>query len=544
MATAVPSPRPRAATYRVQLHAGFTFDDAAAHRAATWPTSASATCTARRTCRRRRAAPTATTWSTTARSTTSSAAPTGYASAGRRLGRAGLGQVLDIVPNHMAIAGRANAWWWDVLENGPASRYASYFDIDWDPPRAQAGRHACWCRCWATSTAGCSRRASWSSQRQGGSFAVRYLRPRAAGVAADPRRAAGRPAADAAGSAELASLADRLRPPAARQPHRPGRGGRAAPGQGGAARPAGRPGARTSPRSRPPIDAEVDGAERRPRRARRRCSASRTSGWPTGGRRRGARLPALLRHRDAGRAAGRGPGGVRRHPRADRSSWSRDGTSTGCGSTTSTGSRDPERLPRPAARRHRRRARRGREDPASPTRSCPALAGRRHDRLRLPEPGQRAVRRPGGARRPLRGRLRAASPGGRPDYDEVVHEAKLADHARGAARRGGAAHRPAGRRVRAAPAPPRPHPPRAARGAARDASPRSPSTAPTSGPGSRSTRRRPGARGARPSARRRQRRPDLDAELLAFLGELLAARAPGRRRDRRSPCASSRSARR
>jgi (1->4)-alpha-D-glucan 1-alpha-D-glucosylmutase len=45
----------------------------------------------------------------------------------------GLGQVLDIVPNHMAIAGRDNRWWWDVLENGPASRYAGYFDIDWEP---------------------------------------------------------------------------------------------------------------------------------------------------------------------------------------------------------------------------------------------------------------------------------------------------------------------------------------------------------------------------------------------------------------------------
>jgi (1->4)-alpha-D-glucan 1-alpha-D-glucosylmutase len=43
----------------------------------------------------------------------------------------GLGQVLDIVPNHMAIAGRANRWWWDVLENGPASIYAAYFDVDW-----------------------------------------------------------------------------------------------------------------------------------------------------------------------------------------------------------------------------------------------------------------------------------------------------------------------------------------------------------------------------------------------------------------------------
>ena len=49
----------------------------------------------------------------------------------------GLGQVLDIVPNHMAIGGRANRWWWDVLENGPASMYASYFDVDWDPPEAK-----------------------------------------------------------------------------------------------------------------------------------------------------------------------------------------------------------------------------------------------------------------------------------------------------------------------------------------------------------------------------------------------------------------------
>ncbi len=49
------------------------------------------------------------------------------------LGEAGLGQVLDIVPNHMAVTS-GNAWWWDVLENGPSSQYASYFDVDWDPP--------------------------------------------------------------------------------------------------------------------------------------------------------------------------------------------------------------------------------------------------------------------------------------------------------------------------------------------------------------------------------------------------------------------------
>ena len=45
-----------------------------------------------------------------------------------------LGQLLDVVPNHMAIAGRRNRWWWDVLENGRSSRYATYFDIAWDPP--------------------------------------------------------------------------------------------------------------------------------------------------------------------------------------------------------------------------------------------------------------------------------------------------------------------------------------------------------------------------------------------------------------------------
>ncbi|MDQ3407203.1 MAG: malto-oligosyltrehalose synthase [Chloroflexota bacterium] len=46
---------------------------------------------------------------------------------------AGLGVVLDIVPNHLAIT-MENPWWWDVLENGRASRFARYFDVDWAPP--------------------------------------------------------------------------------------------------------------------------------------------------------------------------------------------------------------------------------------------------------------------------------------------------------------------------------------------------------------------------------------------------------------------------
>jgi len=44
-----------------------------------------------------------------------------------------MGLLLDIVPNHMA-ASPENPWWMDVLENGPGSSYASYFDIDWHPP--------------------------------------------------------------------------------------------------------------------------------------------------------------------------------------------------------------------------------------------------------------------------------------------------------------------------------------------------------------------------------------------------------------------------
>jgi (1->4)-alpha-D-glucan 1-alpha-D-glucosylmutase len=52
----------------------------------------------------------------------------------QELDRLGLSQLLDIVPNHMAIGDRANRWWWDVLENGFASSYAPYFDVDWERP--------------------------------------------------------------------------------------------------------------------------------------------------------------------------------------------------------------------------------------------------------------------------------------------------------------------------------------------------------------------------------------------------------------------------
>lgn len=49
----------------------------------------------------------------------------------QKLQECGMGQVLDIVPNHMSLA-RTNLYWWDVLENGPCSRYARYFDVAWE----------------------------------------------------------------------------------------------------------------------------------------------------------------------------------------------------------------------------------------------------------------------------------------------------------------------------------------------------------------------------------------------------------------------------
>ncbi len=43
----------------------------------------------------------------------------------------GMGVIIDIVPNHMGVAGGGNAWWNDVLAKGQDSAYARFFDIDW-----------------------------------------------------------------------------------------------------------------------------------------------------------------------------------------------------------------------------------------------------------------------------------------------------------------------------------------------------------------------------------------------------------------------------
>ena len=89
----------------------------------TWPTSASRTCTCRRRSRRGRARRTATTWSTRPRSPTSSAARRSSARSSRAAREAGLGIVLDIVPNHMAVDD-ANRYWTE------RALRRKFFDVD------------------------------------------------------------------------------------------------------------------------------------------------------------------------------------------------------------------------------------------------------------------------------------------------------------------------------------------------------------------------------------------------------------------------------
>lgn len=55
----------------------------------------------------------------------------------RTLTAHGMGQIVDVVPNHMGIGQSANRWWQDVLANGPSSRYAEFFDIDWSPVKRE-----------------------------------------------------------------------------------------------------------------------------------------------------------------------------------------------------------------------------------------------------------------------------------------------------------------------------------------------------------------------------------------------------------------------
>jgi (1->4)-alpha-D-glucan 1-alpha-D-glucosylmutase len=121
------------------------------------------------------------------------------------LAGAGLGQLLDIVPNHMAVR-PGNQWWWDVLENGPSSLYASYFDVDWDPPDEWLHNRVL-LPILADRYGRTVDDGGISVALEGGAFFVLYGDER---FPAAPRSLDGvlRRAAEAAGSDDLAALAD------------------------------------------------------------------------------------------------------------------------------------------------------------------------------------------------------------------------------------------------------------------------------------------------------------------------------------------------
>ncbi len=118
-----------------------------------------------------------------------------------------MGVVLDIVPNHMAIAGRHNRLWWDLLENGPSSRYATFFDIAWDPPEPRL-RNTILAPVLGDHYGRVLERGELTLHRDGGRLVVRYF-DNEFPVAVDSLTTLLRQAAQATGSERLSALAAR-----------------------------------------------------------------------------------------------------------------------------------------------------------------------------------------------------------------------------------------------------------------------------------------------------------------------------------------------
>ncbi len=125
-----------------------------------------------------------------------------------KLRAVGLGQVLDIVPNHMAIGTRANILWWDVLENGPSSEYAEFFDVDWDPPESKL-RNTVLIPILGDQYGRVLEAGELKLEREGGKFVIRYHEH---AYPAAPASVAGlvAAAAERCGSDDLLFLADSL----------------------------------------------------------------------------------------------------------------------------------------------------------------------------------------------------------------------------------------------------------------------------------------------------------------------------------------------
>ena len=454
----------------------------------------------------------------------------------------GLGQVLDIVPNHMAITGPRTAGGGTCSRTGrrqpcagalrrrlgPARGEAAQHGAAADPrrplrPRARRGRAHARARRRprsrsATSTT-CSR---WRPASLDGLLAAAAARagdPTTSAFVADAPTAACPPAT----RTDRPSVAERHRDTEVlRAPARPA-ARRASPT---VARRARRRGRRRSTPTSTRLDALLERPELPPR--------------PLAHRRARARLPPLLRHQHARRPAGRGPRRLRRHPRAGPAAGSRDGVVDGLRVDHLDGLRDPEQY----LERLRAAATGGAwlvvEKILEPGEELPdVVAGRRHDRLRL--------------RSTVVGGLFVDPAGEEPltaGYGALTgddHRLSPTVAARGqarwccddvAGRRRRPAHRAARRRVRGTAATTATTPAtRCTRPLARAARRRSPCTAPTCGPTAgavrRDGRRR---RSPRPSAAVAERRPDLDPDLLD-VPRRPAAPAAARRTAPRPSCA-------
>jgi (1->4)-alpha-D-glucan 1-alpha-D-glucosylmutase len=193
------------ATYRLQLHAGFAFDAAAAEIEYLDRLGISHLYTSPVL----QAAPGSTHGYDVvdhSRVNRELGGEEGFARLGATLRARGMGQLLDIVPNHMAIVTPHNRWWWDVLENGPSSRYAGYFDVDWDPPEAKL-HNTVLLPVLEDQYGRVLEKKLLAVARKDGAFAVRY-RDHEWPVAPHSIDALLAAAAERAGSDELAFIAD------------------------------------------------------------------------------------------------------------------------------------------------------------------------------------------------------------------------------------------------------------------------------------------------------------------------------------------------
>jgi (1->4)-alpha-D-glucan 1-alpha-D-glucosylmutase len=96
----------------------------------------------------------------------------GFALLAAACARRGMGILLDFVPNHMGI-GPANRWWQDVLENGPSAVWARAFDVDWTPLKTELG-HKILVPLLGDQFGRVLEAGQLAVAREGGTLAVRY----------------------------------------------------------------------------------------------------------------------------------------------------------------------------------------------------------------------------------------------------------------------------------------------------------------------------------------------------------------------------------